>query len=244
MSFSEAGFGGSMQAVVFDLFETLVTELNVPVRRAGALASQLGVDAIAYKREWRLRRQEIVLGRCSFRDVLRQIASELGGVADEAVLDDLRAERIAQKAAVLGSVEPEIPATLSELRRRGLKLGLVTNAFAEDVQGWDQSPLRACVDATVFSCAVGLAKPDPAIYLAACQTLGVTPQHALFVGDGGDDELSGAKRAGLATTRALWLASQWPNTTIGPADPGLRRIGEVVGFAVATIPLGEQHWWR
>ena len=222
------------KAVIFDLFETLVTELNVPVRRAGSLASKLGVDAMAYKRAWRVRRPDIVLGRCTFRDVLRQIASELGGVADEAVLDELRAERIAHKAAVLSSVEPEILTTLSELRRRGLKLGLITNSFAEDVRGWDQSPLRASFDATVFSCVAGLVKPDPTIYLAACRTLAVEPQHALFVGDGGDDELSGARRAGLATARALWFASQWPNTTIGPDDPGLRCIGEVLDVAVAA----------
>jgi len=216
-----------MRAVIFDLFETLVTELNLPVRRAGSLASDLGLDAMAYKREWRLRRPEIVLGRCTFRDALRQIISELGGVADDGVLDELRAERIAQKAAVLTRVEPEILATLSELRRRGLKLGLVTNAFAEDVRGWEQSPLHACFDASVFSCIAGLVKPNPAIYLAACKELGVTPQQALFVGDGGDGELSGARSAGLATARALWFASRWPNTTIGPDDPGLRRIGEV-----------------
>ena len=34
-----------IHAVVFDLFETLVTELDSPVRRAGSLASELGVDA-------------------------------------------------------------------------------------------------------------------------------------------------------------------------------------------------------
>lgn len=221
-----------MEAVIFDLFETLVTELTIPVRRACSLASALGVDAIAYKREWRLRRPEIVLGRSTFRDVLRQIAWELGGVVEDAVLHELRAERIAQKAAVLSRVEPEILATLSGLRRKGLKLGLITNVFAEDVRNWEQSPLRACFDATVFSCTAGLMKPNPAIYVAACEELGVPPQHALFVGDGGDDELSGAGRAGLATARALWFASQWPNTTIGPDDPGLRRIGEVLDVAV------------
>lgn len=223
-----------MQAVIFDLFETLVTELNTSVRRASSLASELGVDAMAYKREWRLRRPEVVLGRCTLRDALTQIASELGRVADETVLDQLRAERIAQKAGVLSSVEPEILATLSELRRRGLKLGLITNSFAEDVHGWEQSPLCASFDATIFSCVAGLVKPNPAIYVAALKDLGVTPQRALFVGDGGDDELSGAGRVGLVTARALWFASQWPNTTIGPDEPGLRRIGEVLDVAIAA----------
>ncbi len=217
-----------IHAVIFDLFETLVTELNVPVRRAGSLASELGLDATAYKREWRSRRPQIVLGRYSFRDALIQITSTLGGIADDAVFEGLRAERVAQKATVLGRVEPEVLTTLSELRRRGMKLGLITNSFAEDVQEWERSPLRSLFDATVFSCAAGLLKPDPAIYVAACKELEVIPQEALFVGDDGDDELAGARSAGLVTARALWFASQWPNTTIGPAESGLWRIGQVL----------------
>lgn len=222
-----------IRAVIFDLFETLVTELNQPVRRAGSLASELGLDAIAYRRAWRVRRPEIVLGSCSFEDVLRQIVVELGGVAHDAVLDHLCAERVAQKTAVLSRVEPEILNTLSELRRRSLRLGLITNSFAEDVRGWDQSPLHELFDATVFSFLVGLAKPDPAIFVAACETLDVKPEDALFVGDGSDDELAGAAQAGVATARALWFASKLPNTTIGPADPGLRRIAEVLDAVAA-----------
>src|SRR5437016_1017280 len=145
-----------IHAVIFDLFETLVTELNLPLRRAGSLASELGLDATAYKREWRSRRPEIVLGRCSFQDALIQITSTLGGNVDGAVLEGLRAERVAQKAAVLGRVEPEVLTTLSELSRKGLKLGLITNSFAEDVQEWERSPLSSFFDAAVFSCVTGL----------------------------------------------------------------------------------------
>ena len=220
-----------IHAVVFDLFETLVTELDIPVRRAGSLASELGVDATAYKREWRSRRPEIVLGHCTFQDVLTQICSKLGGVIDDTIVNRLGAERISQKAAVLSRVEPEILRALSELRRRGLKLGLITNSFPEDVQGWEQSPLRSFFDAAVFSCSAGLVKPNPAIYFAVCKELAVLPQDALFLGDGGDDELAGARSAGLATARALWFASRWPNTTIRPGEPGIWRIGQILDVA-------------
>jgi len=49
----------------------------------------------------------------------------------------------------------------------------------------------------VFSCEVGLAKPDPAIYHLAAARLGVEPAECLFVGDGGSDELSGAGAAAM-----------------------------------------------
>jgi len=219
-----------IHAVLFDLFETLVTELNQPVRRASSLASQLTVEESAYKREWKARRPEIILGRCSFHDALAQIAAMLGGVADEALLESIRSERVAQKTTVLKGIDPDILAGLQELRRRGLKLGVVTNAFPEDVAGWDRSPLQPLFEVTVFSHAVRLAKPDPAIYAQACRALGVSPPHTLFVSDS-IDEVAGAKAAGLRATRALWFASRWPKSTVTRDEPGLWRMSQVVDAA-------------
>lgn len=220
------------QAVLFDLYETLVTELNASVRRASSLAAELALDETAYKREWRSRRPDIVQGRCTFRDALTQIAAKLGRAADEAVLDRLCAERVAQKTTVLRAVEPDVLAVLEELRSNGLKLAVVSNALAEDVAGWTTSPLCPFFDATLFSCASGLVKPEAGIYRAACQALRVMPQHALFVGDGADEELEGARTAGLAARRALWFASRWPHTTIRRDDPGLWRVSQVVDAAL------------
>jgi len=221
------------QAVLFDLFETLVTELNMSLRRASSLATLLAVDESAYKREWKSRRPEIVLGRCTFRDALAQIAAKLGGVVDEPLLERLRSERLAHKAAVLQTVEPDMLAAVRELYRGGLTLGVVTNAFAEDVAGWERSPLRPFFEVTVVSCAVRLAKPDPQIYLEACRALGALPQHTLFVGDG-IAEVVGARAAGLTASRALWFASRWPQTTIKRDDPGLWRMSQVVDAALAA----------
>jgi len=128
-----------MHAVLFDLYETLVRELSVPVRRASSLATQLGVDEAAYKREWKSRRPEILLGHCTFQEALAQIRDKLGSRVDHAVLEQLRAERVAEKTAVLAKVEPEVFAAIAELRRRGVKLALVTNCLPEDVEGWGGS---------------------------------------------------------------------------------------------------------
>jgi len=146
-----------IQAVLFDLFETLVTESTASVRRASALARDLGLNNHAYRSHWRARRSDIVLGRCSFRDVLARIIGTLGGRLDDALLERLRAERVEQKAAVLRDVEPDVLAALGALRTAGVKLAVVTNSFAEDVAGWDSSPLRPFFDVTLVSCALGRA---------------------------------------------------------------------------------------
>jgi FMN phosphatase YigB (HAD superfamily) len=60
----------------------------------------------------------------------------------------------------------------------------------------------------VFSYAAGCVKPEPRIYLDAINQLGVSPADALYIGDGGDDELAGAERAGLRVAQAGWYVSR------------------------------------
>ena len=48
----------------------------------------------------------------------------------------------------------------------------------------------------------GSAKPDPAIFHAACEALGVAPHEAVYVGDDLHYDVFGAQNAGL---RAVWL---------------------------------------
>ena len=223
-----------IQGVLSDLYETLVTESSASVRRASSLAAELGVNEDAYRQHWRSRRSDIVLGRCSFRDVLAQIVRTVGGTPDERLLEHLRLERMKQKAAVLRTVETDLLAAIGVLRARGLKLAVVTNSFAEDVAGWESSPLHSFFDVTLFSCTAGLAKPDPQIYVLACRELGVAPASALFIGDGADDELSGARTAGLSTCRALWFVSRWPHATLPPGEPGLWHATDVVPAVMAT----------
>jgi HAD superfamily hydrolase (TIGR01509 family) len=72
---------------------------------------------------------------------------------------------------------------LAELRARGLRTAAVSNV------GFDLRPvLRAhglleLLDACVLSCEVGVTKPDPRIFVAACRALGVSPPATLMVGD-------------------------------------------------------------
>jgi putative hydrolase of the HAD superfamily len=52
-------------------------------------------------------------------------------------------------------------------------------------------------DTVLFSCEVKLKKPDRRIYELCAQRLGVEPDECLYVGNGGSDELAGARRAGM-----------------------------------------------
>lgn len=69
-----------------------------------------------------------------------------------------------------------------------------------------------------MSWSVGVLKPDPLIYRAALDALGVAPGEAAFVGDGRDHELLGARRLGL---RAVLIERGLPHTESARADADL-----------------------
>jgi FMN phosphatase YigB (HAD superfamily) len=89
----------------------------------------------------------------------------------------------------------------------------------------------------VFSYAVGFVKPEPGIYLEAAQRLGVDPVNAVFIGDGGDDELAGAERAGLQAAQATWFRGE--RADLPPHIPRLSSWPAVLAFAeIGLHPRG------
>jgi putative hydrolase of the HAD superfamily len=67
---------------------------------------------------------------------------------------------------------------------------------------WENTGLKSFFEVTIFSCAVGIKKPDPRIYHMALEKLKVKPQHCLYVGDGSSYELTGALRVGM---HPVWI---------------------------------------
>lgn len=81
-----------------------------------------------------------------------------------------------------------------------VKLGVITNGSGET----QRQKYLAAGFAEVFSpdhlwvsAEVGVAKPDPAIFLLAARSLGEPPEHCLFVGDHEPEDFIGATRAGM-----------------------------------------------
>lgn len=200
-----------VKAVLFDLFETLITESRLAPRRASSLGDVLGLDHEAFRTAWTARRPRVVLGELSFSDALADICQSLTGCVDVMAVDRVRVDRIREKDAAFQEIDRDVVGLIDTLRQHGIRLAVVSNCFAEDVVSWPTCPLAPQFHCAVFSFAVGLAKPDPRIYLEATRRLGVDPATALFIGDGGDNELAGAEQAGLSALRAVWFLRRWPN---------------------------------
>jgi putative hydrolase of the HAD superfamily len=86
---------------------------------------------------------------------------------------------------------------LARLRHAGLKLGVVSNSDGRVEEALDAAGLRPYFDVVVDSGVAGVEKPDPAIFLAALDALGVRPAEALHVGDLYEVDVIGANAAGI-----------------------------------------------
>ena len=89
---------------------------------------------------------------------------------------------------------------LDELRRHGIKIGLVTNGQRDLDEFVSHHNLE--VDAMVGSKAHGRTKPHPSIFVAALTALGASPAEAVMVGDSYEDDIEGARALGM---RAILL---------------------------------------
>jgi putative hydrolase of the HAD superfamily len=94
-------------------------------------------------------------------------------------------------------VYDDVAPALTELKRRGLKLGVISNF---DSRLYDL--LRACrldhfFDSVHISTRVGAAKPDPAIFRAAVNHYAVEARRAWHVGDSLREDVEGAMAAGV-----------------------------------------------
>jgi len=129
---------------------------------------------------------------------------EMGPLADALLAFDASPESVEEIASMRRAVTqqglvpvPGAVETISELRARGMRIGLITVCTDDVPRLWPETSFHGLFDVEVFSCSVGLRKPDPRIYLLACEQLGLDPHEALFVGDGANDELAGAERVGM-----------------------------------------------
>ena len=87
---------------------------------------------------------------------------------------------------------------LEALQAAGLRVGAVSNVGFDLRPVLDGLGLLGLLDACVLSFEVGVAKPDPRIFRAACTALGVDPAQTLMVGDHPEAD-GGAAAAGLRT---------------------------------------------
>jgi putative hydrolase of the HAD superfamily len=111
--------------------------------------------------------------------------------------------------------------TITRLKSRGLRVGIVSNCDHKSRQVVDRLGLPAAVDAVILSFEVGAAKPDPKIYLAALDALGgVEPRDAVFV----DDQAGYCDAAAALGIRTFLMLRPEASPDEGVTDPGTHEV--------------------
>ncbi len=189
----------SLRAVVFDFYGTLAPGRSETEQAAArdAQARALGVDGAAFDAELTATVHERFCGAGgSVEGSLAWVVERMGAAVTPEQLAAAAGERLARERQ-FGEPRPDAVPVLRRLRERGLRIGLISDCSAELPRYFPDLPIAPLIDAPVFSFVTGHRKPEPHNYLACCAALGVAPDECLYVGDGGSNELAGARAVGM-----------------------------------------------
>lgn len=191
------------RAVVFDMFETLITHYQSPLYFGAQMAEDAGISEERFQTLWRPTESDRTIGKMTLEDVLEMILRENRCYSD-AVLQKIVAKRVATKEECFRHLHPEIIPMLSKLKEKGFYVGLISNCFSEEADVIRRSELFPYFDAVYLSYEQGIQKPDEEIFKRCMEGFLVKAEECVYVGDGGSFELETARKLGMKAGQAVW----------------------------------------
>ena len=191
----------SIQAVIFDMYETLVTQFCSPLYYGTQIAEDLGLSPEEFLPGWKAIEEARATGKLTLEDAIAQLLRRHGIFEHHRRVVE---KRTAIQADCFRHLHPGILPMLSALQEKGIRIGLITNCFSEEATLIRGSELFPYFDAPCLSWEEGIRKPDPAIYHACLSKLGIRAERCLYVGDGGSLELETARSLGMQAVQATW----------------------------------------
>jgi 2-haloalkanoic acid dehalogenase type II len=188
-----------IKGVIFDAYGTLLRNEDLRLIPQRLVADHgLSIDVDDLWRTWADLYHEATQStpfrslRAIEEDILARIARTAGLEADMTPYVDLFFQ-VTTKVELYPEVLPVL-AALAPAR-----CGIVSNADHEHVSAW---PGALPVEFILISEALRAYKPDPCVFEAALERLGLAPHEVLHVGDSDVDDVQGARAAGL---RVAWI---------------------------------------
>jgi putative hydrolase of the HAD superfamily len=194
------------KVLIFDLFGTLVNIFSMNIHDAAvvAMADILHIPLSDFSPLWGegTYPQRSNGTFTSIEENLTYICRHLNIPTDEQRIQQAANVRYEFTRTAL-KPKPAALELLTQLKQAGYHTGLISNCAPDVPLLWHTTPLAGLIDVPVFSCEVKIKKPDPHIYYLTCERLRVAPEECLYVGDGSDRELTGAKKVGLTPVLVL-----------------------------------------
>lgn len=188
----------NFQAVIFDLFGTLVDDFMSSVGQMHTeMAAALGVPCERFIPSWNQTTEMRIIG--AFETVEANIEYVLNAMKVHARAEQVRKAVEIRMKYIRQALEPRPDAidTLNQLQKYPYRIGLISNCSIEIFLLWEETAFANLIATPIFSSRVGLKKPDTRIYHLACERLGAAPESSLYIADGEDHELFGAAKVGL-----------------------------------------------
>jgi putative hydrolase of the HAD superfamily len=109
----------------------------------------------------------------------------------------LAGDRIQRGYALWNHPIDGVSDTIGRLKQEGVRLAVVSNSDGTVRASLSRAGLLDLFEFVIDSHEVGASKPDPAIFHAALDRMGLTPSDAWYVGDSVFHDVRGARAAGL-----------------------------------------------
>jgi len=215
-----------IRAVIFDMFETLITHYNSPLYFGAQMAADAGISEEVFQSLWHPTEYDRSVGNVTLEEVLGMIFRENRCYSEE-IVKKVAKKRTEVKEECFRHLHPEIIPMLQGLKEKGYLIGLISNCFSEEAEVIRRSVLFPYFDTVILSYEQGVQKPDAEIYHRCMRELAVEAVECLYIGDGGSRELEAAKALGMETAQAVWYLKE------GTMQP----VGRKNGFPQMEKPL-------
>ena len=192
------------KAVIFDMFETRVTLFEGRTYFGEDIAADVGCDPAAFRKEWHAIEKERSIGIYTIEEGLTVVLKKLGVYTEEKV-KLAASKRLEALGDTFSNIPQESLQLLEALKKEGFRIGLITNTFNDERDKIRECPLFPYFDAALISFEQGICKPDAELFRRMTEALQVAPEECLYVGDGGSNELTGAKEAGMHPVQCTWF---------------------------------------
>ncbi len=199
-----------IKAVIFDMYETLITLFDSPLYFGTQMAFDADIEEEKFQKIWRAEEENRTIGKITLEELLEKILRENSCFSEEK-MNYIINKRIRCKEEAFEHLHIEIIPMLRALKEKGMLIGLISNCFSEEAMVIKKSILYPFFDATCLSFDEGIQKPNPAIFKRCIEKLDVKADECLYVGDGGSNELEAAETLGMKAVQAVWYLKEGTN---------------------------------
>lgn len=172
-----------VKAVIFDMYETLVTLFESPLYFGTQMAFDAGVEEERFQEIWQTAEVDRTIGKITLEEILERIL-RTNDRYSETKMNLIVSKRIRSREEAFEHLHKDIIPMLRALKKKGILIGLISNCFSEEAMVIKKSVLYPYFDAVCLSFDEGLQKPNPAIFKMCLEKLNVQAEYCLYIGDG------------------------------------------------------------